>query len=239
MPATPVPPPPSATTGTHGPRNGAAPAGRRRFTRAEFYRLIDSGFFEAPERLTLEDGEIVFKMAQNQPHRIAVRKADDALQAAFGGGWCVFPSGPIDIHEYEDPEPDLSVASGSIDDYPEIPRAVSLAVEISDTTLTKDRGRKASLYAKAGIPDYWIVNLRERCVEVHREPAQDPKQPFGWRYTLIRIVPEGGTVSPLAKPEAAVRVADLLPRAEVTDALGAAPAETTELTPPTESPESR
>src|SRR5262249_31704863 len=96
-------------------------------------------------------------------------------------------------------------------DYTDHPTTALLVVEVSDTTLAYDRHRKASLYACVGIADYWIVNLVHNQVELYRSPAADSAQPYGFRYADATIRRPGDTVSPLAKPKARVKVADLLP----------------------------
>lgn len=91
----------------------------------------------------------------------------------------------------------------------EHPRTALLVVEVADTTLALDRDQKARIYARAGIPEYWIVNLPERCLEVYRDPVADPGQPASYRATMKRGPSE--TIAPLAAPSASVPVADLLP----------------------------
>jgi len=82
---------------------------------------------------------------------------------------------------------------------------------VSDATLDFDRTRKGSLYAATGISDYWIVNLVQRQLEVYRDPVADSTEPFGFRYGSHTILHPGGVVTPLAAPQARIRVADLLP----------------------------
>jgi Uma2 family endonuclease len=84
-------------------------------------------------------------------------------------------------------------------------------VEVSESTLAYDRGRKGSLYARAGITDYWIINLVDSQVEVYRDPVPDPTQHHGWRYDTRTDLMPPATVSPLALPSAVVAVEDLLP----------------------------
>jgi Uma2 family endonuclease len=86
-----------------------------------------------------------------------------------------------------------------------------LGVEVSDTTLAIDRGRKAGIYARAGLADYWIVNLVDRQVEVHRKPEADATSPYGYRYTEITICLARESVTPLAAPQVKIPVASLLP----------------------------
>jgi Uma2 family endonuclease len=82
-------------------------------------------------------------------------------------------------------------------------------VEVSETSLTLDRAHKGSLYARAGLVDYWIVNLPERRLEVHRDAEPDATARFGWRYRSITILEPGASVSPLARPDRRIQVSDL------------------------------
>jgi Uma2 family endonuclease len=91
------------------------------------------------------------------------------------------------------------------------PRHAALIVEVAESSLGIDRGRKATLYARAGIPDYWIVNLVDRTLEIHREPVAAPETAAGWHYAEVRSLGPGETVSPVAAPGARIPVADLLP----------------------------
>ena len=86
-----------------------------------------------------------------------------------------------------------------------------LTLEISVSSLATDRERKASLYARAGLSDYWILNLIARVLEVYRDPVPDAAAPFGWRYAHREIVLPSGHIAPLAAPRAMIAVADLLP----------------------------
>lgn len=90
-----------------------------------------------------------------------------------------------------------------------------LVVEVSDTTLDFDRSKKASLYAQAGIPEFWIVDLSERKLEVYREPATDATQPSGHGYASVKVLGSRESMAPLAVPQAQVSVADLLPKKRV------------------------
>lgn len=127
-------------------------------------------------------------------------------------GYFVSTQCPLDVGELSEPEPDVTVVAGDVRDYKDAhPTTAVLIVEIADTSLAYDRTEKASLYAKAGIADYWILNLMDRQVEVRRDPVADPMQPFGFGYTHVTILAETGFVSPLAMPQAVIAVADLLP----------------------------
>ena len=110
-----------------------------------------------------------------------------------------------------EPEPDLAVVPGPMESYKDHPTTALLIVEVTDTTLRFDRGQKASLYARAGIKDYWIINIQDECVEVLREPVKDTDAPLGWRYKSVVTFRPPATIAPLAKPEAVIAAADLLP----------------------------
>ncbi len=106
----------------------------------------------------------------------------------------------------------MAVVIGSARDYAEAhPTGALLIVEISDATLRKDQTIKTHLYARAGIQDYWILNLVDRQLEIYRRPVPDPEKPGRFRYADVTIVPAEGHAAPLAKPEARIAVADLLP----------------------------
>lgn len=84
-------------------------------------------------------------------------------------------------------------------------------VEVALSSLALERGEKASLYARAGLADYWIVNLVDNVLEVHRDPESDPDAPYGWRHRTVRTLGIGDRVRPLAAPHAEIPVGDLLP----------------------------
>lgn len=185
---------------------------RFRWTRKAFYRLLGLGFFRG-RRVQLIGGEILEMASQKNFHVVAISLAQDALRAAFGPGYWVRNQGSLDLSPHSVPDPDLAVVPGTPRDYPQEdnPATALLVVEVSDTTLRFDQGRKASLYARAGIADYWIVDLVHNCLEVRRDPVPDSAQPFGFRYGNLTILAPTDTVSPLAAPQAQLTVADLLP----------------------------
>jgi Uma2 family endonuclease len=119
---------------------------------------------------------------------------------------------PIALEAESEPEPDLSVVAGD-------PRASSrshpadpvLIVEVAETSLTFDRQHKGSLYARAGVMDYWIVNLVDRELEVYRDPVAAPLAPFGWQHGRRQSLTANSIISTLAKPSAKISVADLMP----------------------------
>jgi Uma2 family endonuclease len=120
--------------------------------------------------------------------------------------------GPLALDEESEPEPDVAVVPGSFRDYVAgHPSRPVLVVEISESSLALDRDHKGSLYARAGVTDYWIVNLAEQTLEVHRDPEADPAAPFGWRYRSVEVLRDEAFVSPLACASASIRVRDVFP----------------------------
>ena len=115
------------------------------------------------------------------------------------------------LDEESEPEPDVVVAPGTFRDYRHAhPSRPALLVEVADTSLESDRDYKGSLYARARVPEYWIVNLVDSVLEVYREPVADPAAPYGWRYGSTATRRPGDAVAPLGRPPTAIRVSDLL-----------------------------
>ncbi|MGH6689797.1 MAG: Uma2 family endonuclease [Gammaproteobacteria bacterium] len=183
----------------------------RRFTRVEYRKLMET-IFRPDERLELIDGLLVLREPQDTPHAVGTQLVLRALDRAFGAGWNVRPGLPLGLDDMSEPEPDAAVVPGDPRDYLDAhPERPVLIVEVSWSRLAFDRRHKASLYARAGIADYWIVNLIDRVVEVHREPVTDATAPYGFSYRSITRVAPPATVTPLAAPSAVIPIADLLP----------------------------
>ena len=188
------------------------PMRTRQWTRAEYDRLIEIGVFHPGDAVELLGGEIIVAEPQNSPHYTAIGLAEEALRVAFGPGWLIRTQGPIALDAQSEPEPDVAVASGSLRDYSrEHPARPVLIVEVAASSLSLDRNHKGSLYARARLEDYWIVNLVDRVLEVYRQPLVDASAPFGWRYASHQTLRPGSSIAPLAAPVSAVLVADLLP----------------------------
>ncbi len=184
----------------------------RRWTRAEYDRLIELGVFHPGEAVELIGGELLVSEPQGSAHYTAIGLVEDALRAALGPGWLVRSQGPIALDCDSEPEPDVAVIRGARRDYGrEHPTRPVLVVEVADSSLALDRQHKGSLYARAGVIDYWILNLVDRVLEVHRRPIPDPATPFGWRYASTEVLAPGSSAAPLAAPAARIAVSDLLP----------------------------
>jgi len=184
----------------------------RRWTRVEYDRLIEAEILASEDRFELLGGEMIVKEPQPSSHATSIRLVQRVLTAEFGSGWDVRAQMPVALDEESEPEPDISVVPGDPRDYRDAhPERPILIVEVAVSRLRFDREQKGSLYARAGIADYWIVNIPDRRVEVYREPVSDAAAPFGWRYGRSIALGPNERVSPLAAPAAAVVIGDLLP----------------------------
>jgi Uma2 family endonuclease len=183
----------------------------RRWRRAEYERLVDLGVFQG-EPIELIGGQLVVAEPQGAYHASAISAVDYALRALLPPGWMVRIQAPVSLDDESEPEPDLVVVPGLPADYRRShPACPVLAVEVADSSLDFDRQHKGSLYARAGIQDYWIVNLVDCVLEVYRDPGPDPSAPHGWRYRSVAMLTPPAVVVPLAFTSSQIAVADLLP----------------------------
>jgi Uma2 family endonuclease len=187
---------------------------RKRWTRAECLSLESTGLWER-ERLELIDGELISRMGKKRPHVNAMIFVMKWLPDVFGALY-VTPEAPIDVSPEDnptnEPEPDLVVLKQPCSVYESAnpgPFDVRLLVEISDTTLAFDLGTKARLYARAGIPEYWVVDVVGRRIVVYREPAH--RDPRDWAFENVVSYSEGESIAPLAAPGRSFRVDDAFP----------------------------
>jgi Uma2 family endonuclease len=183
----------------------------RRWKRAEYDRLVELGVFEA-DAVELVGGQLVVAEPQSAYHASAIRTVDYALRAALPSGWVVSIQSPVSLDDESEPEPDVAVVPGRPSDYRDAhPARPALVVEIAESSLAFDRAHKGSLYARAGIPDYWIVNLVDRVLEVYRDPGPDASAAYGWRYRSVTTLASPAVIVPRAFTAVPIAVADLLP----------------------------
>ena len=182
----------------------------RRWTRHEYDRLIEIGLLGEDDPIELVEGRLLVAEPQHDPHARAVELAAEALRLAFGLGWRIRVQLPLALGAASLPEPDVAVVRGTPRDAPPgHPTTAALVVEVADSSLNLDRGLKARGYARAGIADYWIVNLVDGVVEVYREPASERARRFAYRD--VRIARPGEVLAPLAGPPSSIPVGDFLP----------------------------
>jgi Uma2 family endonuclease len=183
---------------------------RKHWTCDEFHQLGDEGWFEHSRPMLIR-GEILEMPIPNPPHATAKSLVEEALRSILGKGLLIRTENPLVLGRSTDPVPDVAVVMGSARDYARShPTSAELVVEVSDSSLDYDTYDKASLYASAGIADYWVVDLVHQRLIVHRNPVIDPAMPFGFTYADATIHISGQGASPLVMPGALVAVADLL-----------------------------
>ena len=184
-----------------------------RYSVKEYDHIFGMGLFRR-RRVELVEGRIILMAPQYEPHVAAVSLASRAVEEALGAGYWVRRQSPIRLGERSKPEPDIAVVIGSEENYIDsgAPTNPLLVIEVSDATLRLDRGRKAAMYARHGVADYWILNLIDRQLEVHRAPIADPAHRFKFRYSSIVVLRSGEFVVPIAAPSARIEVARMMPR---------------------------
>lgn len=185
-----------------------------RWTRQEYEQLTELGAFDG-KRVELIGGQIVQMSPKKPPHSVATGLAEENLTQVFPRGrFTIRVQDPLALAEFDEPEPDVAVVIGEHRDYlaghPTAEQTL-LVVEVADSSLAYDLGPKADLYAAAGIKDYWVVNIPDRTIEVHRRPSPHPSSDTQHRYAERQTVRPGGYVVPLAAPEQRILVDDLLP----------------------------
>jgi Uma2 family endonuclease len=188
------------------------PVTLHRWKRVDYDRLVELGAFEG-QPVELIGGHLVVAEPQSSYHVTTVGAVDDALRAALPPGWIVRNQGPVALDDDSEPEPDVAVVPGTRSDYRDAhPGPPALAVEVSSHSgLAFDRAHKGSLYARAGVADYWIVNLVDHVLEVYRDPGPEPSAPYGWRYRSAERLRAPAVVTLLAVPGARIPVAAFFP----------------------------
>lgn len=189
-------------------KKNKAPHGIR-WTVDEYYQMNELGLFYG-RRVELIKGEIFEMSTMLSPHATSIQLVMKLLSEIFDDGFVVRPQMPLSFSKIDEPEPDVAVVEGSIRDFTEVhPKTTALLVEVASTSLKFDRTKKLALYAENRITEYWIVNLKQRRLEVFREPMTTENG--GFDYVERLILGEEEFISPLEKPDAKIRVADMLP----------------------------
>lgn len=190
---------------------GVIHAKTKRWTREEYQALGETGALTPDERVELIEGEIVSMSPQGPAHAAGIRRLTRVLFEAFGATHEVSVQCPLDVSDFSQPEPDFALIRQA-DDPGEstLPRGADLVIEVSVTSLAYDRNEKCAVYAKAGIPEVWLVDLVARCVEVHRKPASAPNAVFGYAYASLTTFQAGQSVSPWWDESTKLEVARIL-----------------------------
>jgi Uma2 family endonuclease len=184
-------------TTTHLP-----PTQLRLITTAEYHQMAEFGILAANEQVELIAGQIVQKMPKGPAHSALCKRIEKLLERRLGDQVLVRLQDPIRLDRYSEPEPDIAVVHPQDDFYADHhpgPNEIYLIIEISDTTLDRDLGTKADLYAAAGIIDYWVFNIATQQLHIFREP-----QPDGYQRQLILKGQQ--SIAPVTFPDCNVTV---------------------------------
>jgi Uma2 family endonuclease len=172
-----------------------------------YFQLVERGLLEADDHVELLEGVIVASPSQSPLHSSVILCIDAALRRGVGERALIRVQMPMVTGPRSAPEPDVAVVPGTPVDYRDRhPGSALLAVEVSDSSLPQDRLTKSRIYARAGILEYWIVNLRDRRLEVHVGPDADKRV-----YSSIRSIALGESVELAAFPGTRIAVSDLFP----------------------------
>jgi Uma2 family endonuclease len=182
------------------------PPAKHRFTVSDYYRMGEAGIFPPDARVELLEGEIIDMMPIGPFHSGVVNRLNRFMNSISGGRWLVTAQNPVRLNRHSEPEPDVVLVRPAADDYTSrhpSPEDVLLLIEVAESSLDYDRREKLAAYGKAGIEEYWIVNLPEQCVEVYREPHFTG-------YASVTTLKPGDTASPRAFPDVQIDLAALL-----------------------------
>jgi Uma2 family endonuclease len=181
---------------------------KRLFTRDEYYAMAEAGILKLEDRVELIEGEIYHMAPIGNPHAGCVNRLVRRFSALTAADRAVLsPQNPVNLTDISEPQPDVTLLRPRADFYGDghpTPEDVLLLVEVADTSIGFDRHTKIPLYARCGIPEAWLVDIKKKVLEVHRDPT-----PNGYRKT--QQLRPGDRIAPLAFPDFEIDVADILP----------------------------
>ena len=193
---------------TESPGTATSPE-RRKFTVDEYYRMAEVGILHPDERVELIDGEITLMAPIGSRHGSGVARVTTQFVNRSAGAVQVWPQNSVHLGEDLELQPDIAILNPREDTYAESnprPGNILIIIEVSDTTLSYDRDVKSRIYAEANVPETWIMNLPEDCIEAFTQPGSDG-------YAQHAIYRRGDTISPSTLPDVQFAVEDLLPPA--------------------------
>ena len=179
---------------------------QHRFSVKEYYRMAETGVLRPDARVELLDGRIIDMSPIGPFHGGVTKRLNQFFTKLSKGRWVVSVQDPVQLDEYSEPQPDLMLLKPAADDYTTRhpgPADVFLLIEVADSSLDLDREEKLPAYGHAGIAEVWILNLPARTIEIYREPHFTG-------YGVNQTLRAGDKASPLAFPDVAVEVAELL-----------------------------
>lgn len=178
----------------------------RRLTVEEYHRMGDLGILDPNEPVELIEGQVIQKPMKGTRHTSTVRRIENLLRNRLGDRVFVISQDPVQLNDYSEPEPDIALVRPDplyYEDHHPTPREIYLIIEVADSTLKRDREFKGTVYAKAGITDYWVLDISDRQLYVLREPEENGYQ----REAILR---ENDPISLLAFPDLTITVAEML-----------------------------
>jgi len=180
---------------------------QRRITVDEYHRMIDAGILDEDERVQLIDGTLVAMTPQGRPHAFAIMRLTRLLARALSDDFEVLPQLPLTLGDDNEPEPDLAVVRAEdVASTTRHPGTALLVIEVAGDSLRFDRRTKLAVYARAGIPEYWIVNLEDATIEVYRDPDT-----AACAYRTTQVVRRGEALTATSLPAVRVDVEALFP----------------------------
>lgn len=178
----------------------------RRLSVQDYHQMAESGILQPDERIELLEGQIIQMAAKGTAHSAAVTRIERLLRNRLGERVLLRFQDPVRLNDYSEPEPDVAVVQPNTlfyEDHHPIPSEVFLLIEVSDTTLKFDREVKSPAYARSGIAEYWVLDVKARKLHVYRVPGADG-------YQSEAILSEELTVAPLAFPDCVITVREML-----------------------------
>lgn len=178
----------------------------RRLSTQDYHRMVESGILAADERVELIEGQLYKMVAKGTAHSAAITRIERVLLRLLADQVLLRFQDPVQLSDFSEPEPDVAVVHPHPLDYEDhnpTPSEIFWLIEVSDTTLKRDRDLKGPVYGRSLVPEYWILDVQERCLYVFREPG-----PEG--YGCEWVLPETAAIAPLAFPDALIPIREFL-----------------------------
>jgi Uma2 family endonuclease len=180
----------------------------RLFSVKEYYDMTEVGILKPDEKTELIEGEVVLMAAKDPPHVTSTKLIVSCFEELFKGKALVRSQDPIRLLPKSEPEPDVALVKGTdprqyADQHPTA-RETFLIVEVADATLSQDLGKKATMYARSKILDYWVVDVNSQKFFVHRHPTQG-------KYPIIEVLTVEDAIAPLAFPDITIAIREFFP----------------------------
>lgn len=178
----------------------------RRLTVQEYHRMAEAGIFHPTERIELLNGQIIKMAAKGTAHTAAISRTSELLRERLQNRILIRLQDPVQLDDYSEPEPDLAIVlpdPAFYEDHHPTPSEIFLIIEVADSSLRYDRELKAPTYGRSNILEYWVLDVNDRRLYVYRSPSTAG-------YQIEQTLSEEDTISPVAFPDCAIKVRELL-----------------------------